>query len=139
MVTLEIALALLLLVSTGLLAKSLTHLNSQPLGFDTGRLVSFRLVSPAGRFNAPGSHDEFVARLTSRLLKQPGVLAVASTSSIPLTGNIQTALLAGSEHHPVDPGLDVRVSSVSAGYFATVGIPIVSGREFTRSDVAVGA
>jgi putative ABC transport system permease protein len=137
-VTLEIALALLLLVSTGLLAKSLVHLNGQPLGLDTQRLLSFRLVSPAGRFNTPGSHDEFVARLTSRLLKQPGVLAVASTSSIPLTGNIQTALLAGSERRPVDPGLDVRVNSVSAGYFAAVGIPIVSGREFGPGDVAGG-
>ena len=99
-VSLEIALAVVLLALTGLLTRSLIRVNARPLGFDAAHLAAFRIVAPIGPFDSPGAYQRFVDRLTDALQRQPGVVAVAAMSEPLLGKGGNTALLAGSTSHP---------------------------------------
>jgi putative ABC transport system permease protein len=137
-VSLEIAMALVLLALTGLLTRTLIRVNRQPLGLDAEHVATFRIAAPVGPFEGAGSYNAFIGRLSAELRSEPGVLAV-STSSEGLLGAGNTTLITGSPSQPHDPGLDVRVNAVSAGYFGATGIRLIAGRDFVDADSARGA
>ena len=142
LVVAEIALALPLLVGAGLMINSFVRLTNVDPGFDPERLLTMRLTLPAARYpnNAPdvtGFYDEAVRRIGAL----PGVRSAAVTSNLPLDGRPSTNDFQ-LERRPTPPGEtapQAEFMSVSAGYFETMGIPLVAGRLIAESDVTDSA
>lgn len=137
LVAAQIALCVVLLCGAGLFVQSLRNALATDLGFET------RGVALASVHLGLARYDEsralrFAADLAGRAAALPGVQSVAWAGSLPLSGdqNNESIQLEGV---PPVPGQSVDVTAVGPGYFATLGIPIVAGREFEREkDAAAG-
>ncbi len=131
----QIALAMALLASAGLFARSLANISHLDLGVKVDRVVTFG-VSPELNGYAPERSRQFFRRLEDDLRATPGVASVAA-SMVPLIAGSNWGNDVGVEGYPKGPDVDnnSRFNEVGPDYFATVGIPILAGREFTRSDV----
>jgi len=140
LVVAQISASFVLLIGAGLLLRTMIHLNSVDPGFDTAQILSMNI--PA---NTAGRTSDEVRRQYLDILADvsalPGVELAALTSAIPLTastGGFTTQFEIGVEGFEADPGApnpraDFRV--VSPGYFETMGIEVLKGREFTTTDV----
>ena len=136
--TAQIGLALALLASAGLFTRSLANITRLDLGVKVDSVVTFG-VSPELNGYAPARSAQFFHRLEDELAQTPGVANVAAAMVGLIAGN-NWGNDVGVEGYPKGPDVDdnSRFNMVGPGYFATVGIPILAGREFTRND-ALGA
>ncbi|MGH9831458.1 MAG: ABC transporter permease [Blastocatellia bacterium] len=134
----EVSLAFLLLVGAGLLASSFVSLLNVKVGFNTERLLTFVVSLPAARASQTPQRVGFYQQLQTRLASLPEVESVGIVSSLPLSGHnngasviVEGRPLAAGEQAPT-----IGWQSASAGYFKTIGIPILRGRNFTAEDAA---
>ncbi|HYL92392.1 MAG TPA: ABC transporter permease, partial [Alphaproteobacteria bacterium] len=134
LVVAETAIGLVLLVSAGLLLRSFQKLLNVDPGLDPRGTLTFRVDLPAARYTE-GQKSRFYDQLTERLSAIPGVSAAAAVVPVP-TGRGVYSISFEIEGQPVakgeEPEADIEV--VSPGYFKTLGIPVISGREFTAHD-----
>jgi predicted permease len=138
LVVAEIALALLLLVSSGLLLRSVEQLFAVRLGFDPANVLTMQVQTSGHRFDEAGATVRFFASALDAVRRVPGVTSAALTSQLPLSGDID---LYGLQFDPAprgDPGEAGGSSryAVSPGYFATMRIPLRRGRVLDERDVA---
>ena len=134
----EVALALVLLVSAGLLFRSLSELISIAPGFEADRLTVAQLQTVGSRFTEIPVTDRFFQQVLENLRGLPGVSAAALTTQLPLSGDIQGFGI-HLEHAPQvygdEDGSAFRYA-VSPGYFETMGIPLQRGRVLEAGDRA---
>jgi len=127
----QIGLSMVLLIGAGLFARSLRNLGTADLGLARENLLLMN-VEPAGK--TPQTRQQFWMELTRRVPELPGVrsMALAGDAVFGNGGWNQTVWIA----RPGQPARDARVSEnlVGPGFFATVGIPILTGREFGVQD-----
>lgn len=139
LVALEMALALVLAVNTGLLLRSLLTLYRQPLGFRTEDVMTAHLALPRPYATAAQQRD-FASRWVAALRGLPGVSSVALADAPPLSQYSQIAVTVTSGSSTSATGTAGRppptmaVASVSADFFTTAGIPLRSGRWFSDAD-----
>jgi predicted permease len=130
----EIAIALLLLVASGLMLKSVARLQATELGFRPASLLTFRLAMPFPQYDSTRATQLFIQML-ERLGARGEIESIAYGSCAPLTGgcNATTASFPGQ---PTPPGsrLGVGVRWASPNYFETLGIRVIRGRVFTDED-----
>ena len=139
LVVAQIATSFVLLIGAGLLLRSMIHLNQIDPGFDTAHVLSMNIPpNTAGR--APTDIQNQYLSILREVRALPGVEGVALTSVVPFAsrGAFTPQLEVDVENHQPPPGAphpraDFRV--VSPGYFATMGIAVIEGREFTTTDV----
>jgi putative ABC transport system permease protein len=133
----EVSLALVLLVGAGLMARSFSRLRSTDLGFDPQGLLTFRISLDDARQTTPDAQAAWFRAATERLKTVPGVESAAAVLLRPLAASI------GWEYHFTLEGQtgaeQIRnpISNherISPGYFATMGIPLLEGRDFTWED-----
>jgi predicted permease len=132
----QLALATLLLFGAGLFARSLQNLMVVDAGFRAGQVMKFDL-SPrqAGYDKTRGS--QLYADLHARLRALPGVTAAGGTSPGPMSNsNRGSNLTVAGYQPPYGTDASAHVHSTTPGYFATVGIPLLAGRDFTEGDRA---
>ncbi len=129
----EVALSLVLLVGAGLLVRTLMQLQDVPLGFDPRSVLTMTVAkSPTG---GPEETGEFFRQLTGRVRALPGVEGASVTWQLPLSGaSAMTSL--NIEGRPDDPGNTPMgvIHASGPGYFRTMGIPLLRGRDFTDHD-----
>jgi putative ABC transport system permease protein len=134
LVVAQIALGLVLLSSAGLLAASFVHLMRRDLGFRPERLLAFSVSLANAEYPRP-RQLEFHARLLEALDSLPDAVSAALAMPLPLTGSSMTVSF-NIQERPAPP--HERPSSdmaiVSPGYFRTIGVPLLQGREFTERD-----
>ncbi|HEY7545274.1 MAG TPA: ABC transporter permease, partial [Blastocatellia bacterium] len=130
----EVALALVLLVGAGLLVQSLIRLQRVNAGFDTNNVLTFTVSLPGRKYNAQQT-VAFYNQLIDRLAALPGVNAASIVSHLPLAGDTGVTSLE-IEGRPKDwaGGPEGQIHSTGPGYFRTLGIPLISGRDFTTRD-----
>jgi putative ABC transport system permease protein len=132
----EIALALVLAVSTGLVSQSFARMMGQDYGFSPDRLLTMRISLPADPYDTPAELRSFAAALTARVRALPGVEAAGTTNVLPLTGgdwNEPIWFPGRPEPKTGDlPWAGYRI--VSAGWFRAAGTPVVRGRELGAAD-----
>jgi predicted permease len=135
LVVAQVALSLLLLIGAGLFIRSVNHLMRVDLGFRTTRLVSFMLDPRLNGYDDARAGQMFRA-LRTPLQAIPGVERVGQ-AAIPLLGNggwSQWMTVEG--YKPADTEtIDPFCNSVSPGYFATIGVPLIAGRDFEDRDL----
>ncbi len=136
LVAAEIAIALVLLVGSGLLIRSFLRLTSVELGYDTRDVLAARIRLTPSRYQGPQAQADFFQRLTDQLAQNPGVAQVSLSRTLPLTGGVQILAFDPRQVRPdyPEPFLASRMSVVAPGYFAALGIPLRLGRGFTAAD-----
>ena len=135
LVTLQVAIALVLLACAALLGASVRRLLDVPLVTDQQSLVTFRLNLPV---NSRSAIEQFNRHLLEALMAAPGVSSAALINQPPLagSGNNGTLHVAGRPD-PVGPDVPVvAIRTISEGYFTTMQVPVVKGRGFTSIDTA---
>jgi predicted permease len=141
----EIALSLLLLISAGLLLRSLEALRNQPLGFTPSNLVTASMMLPhsgatvfgvAGKFAGKDLNQVFYAPLLDRLEHIPGVAAAGLMTSLPLQSNFQIGGSVDIVGRPRDPAnkTTVALRAVSPNIYQLMSVRLVRGRYFTSID-----
>jgi len=136
LVTAQVALSFLLLFGAGLFVRSLENLQSAKTGFhDPDSLITFQL-SPALNGYDDNRTVSFYEQLMERLGSAPGVKSV-SLASVPLLHGDEWDSSTQVEGHVAGDGEDIQayMNSVAPGYFATMGVPLLAGRDFDRRDL----
>jgi predicted permease len=135
LVVAQVALSFLLLFGAGLFVRSLQNLQGTDSGIVLDNLVTFRLA-PA----LSGYDDERATAFYERLLEQlrtaPGV-ASAGMAAVPVLAGDEWDSTMSVEGHEAADGEDMQMfmNALSPGYFETMGIPLLEGRDFTRLDL----
>lgn len=131
----QVALSLVLLAGSGLLARTVWHLHAVPLGFAPSPVLTLRVYLPPSQYQRRLQIAEFQDRLTTELQALPGTVDAGVVSKLPLDGGSPLAPVS-VEGRLVPPGTLAPVyafPTVSRGYFHTMGIPVLAGRTFGRS------
>ncbi|HTE43855.1 MAG TPA: FtsX-like permease family protein, partial [Gemmatimonadaceae bacterium] len=138
LVVAEVALAVLLLVSAGLMGKSLVRLLGVNAGFDATHLLTLEINSTGANYRTNESIYAYHDRVREAVGAIPGVRSVAVSNQIPLGGNVDMYGVIDPENVPANPELAPSGDryTVSASYLGTMRIPVLSGRGFTASDIA---
>jgi predicted permease len=134
-VAVQLALCIVLLVGAGLLVRSFTRLQQVPVGFATDHLLTAELRLPVTKYR----NDTLVAQFGQQALEQlraiPGVKSAALVEAIPLSGNFgATSYRVEGRDTPDSLLPTAQINSVSDGFFRTMELPVVMGREFTPAD-----
>jgi predicted permease len=132
--TTQIALATALLAQAGLFIVSLSNIARVDLGIRPENLLTFSISPYLNGYTTPQSIALF-DQIEDSLRGLPGVVSVTQ-STIPLLGNSQSSRNVTVQGFDAGPDGDTTASyaSIGAEYFKTLGIPLLRGREFTRSD-----
>ena len=130
----QVALTFVLLTGSGLLIRSFLNLQSVDKGFVTGSTVAMN-IHLDGRYRSAGQQIAFFRAVLEKTGALPGVEAAAAITHAPLSGG-QALTSVNVQGYPPDDKLLVEVRTVSPRYFATMGIPLLAGREFSVADTA---
>ncbi len=132
----EVALALVLLVGAGLFLRSLASLEDVNPGFQPNGLITGAVTLPDAQYGDAAKQIAFYRAVLDRLASLPGVSNVAAAVPVPFSGQAGSASFSieGRPSPPGDPGPHGDIGFVSPGYFATLKIPLKSGRAFTDQD-----
>ncbi len=133
----EIAIALMLLIGAGLLLKSFLRLEQTETGFNPSGLLTLNLQLPASSYPEWPQVAEFYSQLLERIKTIPGVESADATAFLPLDKGWPIAFEIPGQPPP-QPGEEQRVQyhQVTPGYFGTMGIPLLAGREFREQEAA---
>lgn len=135
LVTLEVALSVVLLVSAGLLVKTFANLRSVDLGFDPQNVLTAQMSLNGTRYRNSEAVGALYARGLDRIEQIPGVESAAVVSGLPVERGLNVPIDIPDVPAPVDDALtDFRY--VTPGYFSVMGMPVAMGRAFDDRDGA---
>jgi predicted permease len=134
MATAQIALSTTLLISAGLFIKSLHNISQVDLGIEVEQLATFG-VSPQLNAYTPERSRALFMRLEEELAALPGVSSVTA-SMVPLISGSNWGTSVWVEGFSTEPDVDrhTNFNRIGPGYFSTLGVPLLQGRELTASD-----
>jgi putative ABC transport system permease protein len=134
----EVAVALALLTGAGFLMQAMRTLVDRDTGFDTGNLLTFQLSIPEFRYEDDTAISTFEAETERVLAGLPGVTGVAIMTSLPRGMFMTSAPFHVEGSPPVEPGERPSTGwqAVNPGWFTTLGIPLVAGRQLEDTDRA---
>jgi putative ABC transport system permease protein len=135
LVVAEVAIALVLLVSAGLLLRSLQHLFAIDPGFDSSHVITMQVQESGHRFDTDPARAEFFRQALEAVSHVPGVETAAFTSQLPLSGDFDSygVQFESDQSDNADAGLRY---AVSPDYFKVLHIPLRRGRLLDEHDVA---
>jgi predicted permease len=136
LIVVQLAFSLVLLVSSGLLVRSLQKLHTVDLGFETARLFDVKIDLGAARTR---QSEELRQRLEARLRALPDVQSVSLTSRAPLSESAPSTAVALAGQTDRAQMLDASYDFVSSGHLATLGVSLLQGRNFTEQEANAGA
>ena len=131
----QIAFACVLLVSAGLLIRSLLRVLDVNLGFRPERAAALR-IDPSVRFSGQVPQNAYFDELLRRTRSIPGIVAAGTTDLLPLTGDRSWMVGARGQTYAKGQAPEASVRVVSDGYFEAAGIRLRAGRVFTEDDRA---
>jgi predicted permease len=136
----EVALSVTLLLGAGLMLRSLARVRSVDPGFDSAQVTHFRFSLPDARYPDPAQSVRFVESVQERLAAISGVESAGFILGLPMSGLNIFGGFTRLDQPPPEPGRSPSVSyrGIDSHYLATLGIPLLSGRNFEPSD-RVGA
>jgi putative ABC transport system permease protein len=133
----QIALALVLVVASGLLIQTLLHLLAVDPGFNPGRALTFELSLPTTKYEDPDRIAAFYQKALASLSAIPGVAHAGIGETLPLAGASDATIINIPGRHDL-PGKEpyANYSIASPDYFSAMGTPLLRGRGFLDSDTA---
>jgi putative ABC transport system permease protein len=140
LVVAEVALALVLLVSAGLLLRSLQRLFAVAPGFEASGVLTMQVQTYGRRYDDDSACHRFFAQALEAVRQVPGVTTAAFTSELPLSGDDASTNVYGVQFEPrvnaTAERSDAYRYAVTPGYFETMGIPLRRGRLLDAHDLA---
>jgi putative ABC transport system permease protein len=132
----EVAIAVVLLIASGLLIRSYQRLSNIEPGFSLDNVMTMELRVPARRYREPHQKINFFRELLGSVKSLPGVVSVGAAQSLPLRGPIYTdpVLVDGQPVPPVGQEPHIRQNIVTSDFFNAMGIPLTKGRTFTEQE-----
>ena len=136
LVAVEVALSLVLLIGAGLMIKSFIRLQQTHLGFNTDNLLALDLALSESRYPEEHQQVSFFQKTLEQVGALPGIQSAAVTTGLPLTVNLSGSDFRVEGHPEPEPGQEMIINtrSVSPGYFSTLGISLLKGRDFSDRD-----
>ncbi len=135
LVVAEIALSLALLTGAGLLIRSFEKMRTADTGVQAENVTTFATLLPHARYKDFSEQRTFFDQLLDHLSHSPGISAAAVATEIPLEGGNNGYIVADGDTDPKHANLLVEHNYITPGYFASLGIPLLSGRNFTEQDI----
>jgi putative ABC transport system permease protein len=136
LVVAETALGVIVVVGAALLLRSFLLLQQTPLGFDPGGLLTFRVIPRSTQYSQPWQRTSFYQQALVKIQGVPGVKSAGAVSFLPLTFfqaskgfSVEGQLPLASGELPM-----ARFDVVSPGYFETMGVPVLKGRDLSWRD-----
>ena len=141
LVVVEVSLAFVLLIGSGLLLKSFYVLTHSSPGFDPRGLLVGSVELPKSQYVKPAQWNAFFRQTVERLKSIPGVEDAAAALPIPFTGsNLGYGFeIVGAPPLPPGQSLNAQAHAVTPDYFRVMRVPLLRGREFTEADTAPNA
>jgi predicted permease len=134
LVVAQVALSLLLLIGAGLFVRSLSNLGALDPGFEPDRILAFS-VDPSLNGYDLGRRMEVVARIRDEIAAEPGVRSISLAEVGLMTGsNASSTVKVEGYEAKEDEDMNPDLNGVAPEFFWTLGIPLLSGREFTEAD-----
>ena len=132
----QVALALMLLVGAGLMVRSFWNLRNVDPGFIADGVLTFRISLPETDYPDQETAARFQQQVNDRLEALPGVRSVGAITCLPLAGcrDVAHVMREGMDIAPDEVPPPAEVRGVTDGYFAAMGISLLSGRTIDRSD-----
>ncbi|MDA8017743.1 MAG: ABC transporter permease [Thermoanaerobaculia bacterium] len=136
LVTLQIAMALVLLHGATLLAGSFMRLQQVDVGVEAEGLVTFDLALPSARYPEIEQRNVYFEEVLGGLATLPGIERASSTNVLPLSGSFDgnSMIVPGQPSKDPDGAWSAQTRSVSTSFFETAGIPILQGRPIEAVD-----
>jgi len=137
LVVAQVALALVLLIGAALLISGFESFSSRSLGFRPEGVLTMQVSLPSTLYGDAARIDRFYDQALARIAALPGVSAAAAASWMPMAGSVSTSNFTIEGRPLPAPGEDPIADRchVSPGYFSSMGITLLRGRDFTRMDV----
>lgn len=138
LVFVQVALAVVLLVAAGLMIRSFLALRSVEPGFtDPDRIQTLRISIPDGRAAEPARVARVQEDIAREIAKISGVTSVSFTTALPMEMDYENNTVVTAADKTYSDGIPQlrRSKSVSPGFFQTMGIPLIVGRDFTWTDI----
>ena len=138
LLTVEVAMALSLLIAAVLLIRSFMNLQSVEPGFQPRGILTVQIILPKQKYKTPDQVALFTKTVLSNLRSMPGSEDAAVASTIPLSGNssVRDFVIKGRPPLPAGELNDAEYQVVSPTFFHTFNIPLLQGRLFTDDDGA---
>jgi predicted permease len=130
----QIALSLVSLVAAGVFLRSLSHAQNIETGFETDSVLVMT-VNLGREGYTPERGQLFYEQAPQRVAALPGVRHAAIAQNPPLAGGFLRSVFPEGQDTATRDRILVRVNSIGPGYFETLGIPLLRGRDFARTDV----
>jgi predicted permease len=135
LVVAQVALAMVLVVASGLLVQSFWRLASVDLGFEPRGVVTLRVPLVGRNYATPEARKGFAMNLLEKSRALPGVREAAIGGGLPIAGSLAAGIVAEDQPPPPPGGAPtLPVVGASAAYFRALGIPVLRGRVFTEAD-----
>ncbi|MFP5261703.1 MAG: ABC transporter permease [Blastocatellia bacterium] len=128
----EMALALVVLISAGLLIRSFLRLQQVNAGFDPSNILTMQVELPSSKYKEGVQVSAFFEQVLERINALPGVESAGAVTTLPLSGsNMRTSFTVQNRPAP-PPGQEplAHLRAVTPGYFRTLRIPLLKGQEF---------
>ncbi len=133
----ELAIAMVLLVGSGLLLKTLARLAAVPTGFDAERVLAMDLSLDDRKYPDAGRRSTFVRDVLGRVESLPGVVAAGTATTLPLSGATDNFIY--EESRGPDHGCGTDYDFVAGDYYRAMGVRLLRGRRFSEADDSPGA
>ncbi len=136
LVVAQVALSLILLVAASLFIRSFVKLDQKSAGFDTRRQMTMRIYLPGEQYASDRGRAQRIGDLMRRIEGLPGVASATASNNIPAGGSGGSGGQVAIDGRPAKPGEEpfIFFSGVTPHWFATLGVPIVRGRDFAESE-----
>ncbi|HEV3276825.1 MAG TPA: ABC transporter permease [Terriglobia bacterium] len=132
----QIALSVVLLIGAALLMESVARLRGVDVGYNPASLLTMRVSLPTSRYDTDLKKTAFFMELVRRAGSLPGVRAATAAMTLPMTGFAGTPVQdAGKPILKLNERPIAKILPVTPGYFRTLQIPLVRGRDFTEHDI----
>lgn len=135
-VVVQVALALVLLLGSGLMLRTLASLLDADPGFATDNVLAAQVQIPNATYDSPEKRLVFFDNLLDNVRAQPGVSSAALVWGLPFSDQTDSSpfRIIGREYSPGEPEWHHEARMVTAGYFEAMGIPLVRGRDFDGTE-----
>ena len=132
----EVALSLVLLIGAGLMIKSFARLSQIDTGFNPAQVMTLAVALLPSKYPEGKQVAQTYSQILERAASSPGVISAAATSYLPLTGSNESDSFTIEGRPPIakeaQPSLEYRI--VTPRYFESMGMPLLSGRDFADAD-----
>ncbi|HSF22798.1 MAG TPA: ABC transporter permease [Blastocatellia bacterium] len=133
----EVAICLVLLIGAGLMIKSFARLLNVSPGFNPENVLAVNVALSGSSYRDGAGISNFYQQALERLSSLPGIQSAAGVTALPMSGGFGSRYfrIEGRPPQPAGQGFNANVNLTTPGYFKTMHIPLVDGRDFDERDV----